>query len=334
MNSQRNDPGQNTLKTPKVCTIVLNWNGKTDTLNCLNSLKNQPGEVIVVDNGSTDDSVDAIRSSHPDCHLIETKANLGYAGGNNVGIAYALEQGYTHLFILNNDTTLDTGCVCSLLATFQKRPELGVLGAWIVRMDEPELLDHLGGTWNPKTCSFDYVGYRKSHSETACPDSLDYVCGAAVMIKREVFEKVGLFDARFFLFWEEADLCFAARNAGFEVGCCKQARIWHRISASFTGGKPHASYFVNRNRLLWIEKNTHGLEMRWLLTKTTCKNLVQSGGTLTIRRAQLLLQKLRGKDTTRNRERIIRAKAVSTATWDYLFRRFYAGRSKNFMNCH
>ena len=322
------------MKPPKTCIIILNWNGKTDTLKCLGSLRDLPYEVIVVDNGSTDDSVDVIRKAFPRCTLIENGFNLGYAGGNNIGIEYALKMGFDFFYILNNDTVVDAKCIEALLDQFAREEALGILGSTIIRMDEPELIDHLGGTWNPKSCSFDYIGYREKRETLKTPESLDYVCGAAVMIKREVFEKVGFFDPRFFLFWEEADLCFRAARGGYAIKSCPDSLIWHRISASFTGGKPHASYFVNRNRLLWIEKNVKGPQRRWMLLKLIAKSLASSTQTRFVRGFQKQLQMVRGKDTTRNQDRIIRAKAVSTATWDYLMRKFYAGRSKNFMNCH
>lgn len=318
----------------KTCVLILNWNGKTDTLRCLNSLRDLPYEVIIIDNGSTDDSVEMIRKEFPDCTLIEMGFNLGYAGGNNIGIEYALNMGYEFFYILNNDTVVDPHCIETLLAQFAKEEDLGILGSTIIRMNEPELLDHLGGIWNPKTCSFDFIGYREKREDLKTPQSLDYVCGAAVMIKRQVFEKIGLFDPRFFLFWEEADLCFRARAAGFAVKNCPESFVWHRISASFTGGKPHASYFVSRNRLLWIEKNVSGSKKKWMLLKLIAKNLASTTQTRLVRGVQRQFQKIRGTDTARNNDRILRAKAVSTATWDYLLRKFYAGRSKNFMNCH
>jgi len=318
----------------KTCIIILNWNGKSDTLKCLESLKNPSYEVIIVDNGSTDDSVEAIQKAYPEITLIENGFNLGYAGGNNVGIEYALKRGFDFLYILNNDTIVDSHCIDALLDQFAHEPDLGILGSTIIRMDEPELIDHLGGRWNPNRCAFDYIGYREPRDALKTQGSLDYVCGAAVMIKREVFEKVGLFDPRFFLFWEEADLCFRASRAGFAIRSCPDSLIWHRISASFTGGKPHASYFVNRNRLLWIEKNIKGSKKWWLLLKLIARNFTTSAKTRLVRGLQKQLQNLRGKDISRNCDRIVRAKAVSTATWDYLLRKFYAGRSKNFMNCH
>lgn len=322
------------MNLDRTCIIILNWNGKERTLACLQSVQSADCSIIVVDNGSTDGSIYAIREKFPDCTVIETGANLGYSAGNNRGIQHGLKRGFDYFFILNNDTTVDPNCLPSLLKQMEEEPEVGILGTMLSRMEDPENLDHLGGNWNPKTCNFEFVGYREKRRQIRLPKQLDYVCGAAVMIRREVFEKVGLFDPRFFLFWEEADLCFRARKKGFRISLCSSALVFHQVSASFTTKKTHAAYFVYRNRLLWIEKNLSGYARRFSLLKVTSHQLLTSSLALTVRGTQKQLQKLLHKKTERNEERILRAKAVQIGTLDYLRRRFYAGRSKKFMNCH
>lgn len=321
----------------RVAIIVLNWNGKEDTTKCLSSLEKLTYphiEVLIVDNGSSDDSVEVFRKRFPHFRLIETGINLGYAGGNNVGMEIALKEGFGFLFVLNNDTVVDPGIVEAFLQRFSKGKE-GILGAKIYRMDAPEHLDHLGGKWNPKKMDFDYVGYRAlDHPKWNAPQKLDYVCGAALMIRREVLEAIGLFDPRFFLFWEEADLCFRAKRAGFEIQHCPEAKVWHRVSASFTGGKPHAAYFLWRNRLLWIERNISGFQRLHCFTRLLGGRLPLFLLSKVLRKTQLVLQSAAGKKGGRNRERILRINAAVYGMEDYVFRRFGAGRSKNFMNCH
>jgi GT2 family glycosyltransferase len=306
--------------------IVLNWNGKEDTKQCLLSLQKlkDPATVFVVDNGSSDGSQEMIKTQFPEFRLIETGFNLGYAGGNNVGIELALKEGFSHIFILNNDTIVDPDVVGAFLEGFSQTGA-GILGGRIFRMDTPDALDHLGGKWNPERMDFDYI----QHDESP----LDYVCGAALMVRREVFETVGLFDARFFLFWEEADFCMRAQRAGFSVLPCEHAKVWHKISASFTGGKPHAAYFLYRNRPLWIEKNFSGLERVRYFFRLFLGRYPRFFFSKQMRLVQLLLQKARKKDFRRNQERIIRLNAALVGMQDYLSRRFYLGRSKKFMNC-
>lgn len=318
------------MRPNKTCIIILNYNGKEDTLNCLESLQRVDETILVVDNGSRDDSAKAIATQYPGCTLLRNEVNLGYAGGNNVGISYGLKMGFAYFFILNNDTILDPNCVETLVHRMEKEAHLGILGACPFRMDQPDTLDHLGGIWNPKTHFFEYVGYKQKKEFLEMSQPLDYVCGAAILVKRSVFETIGLFDPRFFLFWEEADLCARAQRAGFGVTTCLDAIVYHRISASFSGGKPHASYFASRNRFLWIEKNITGIQRPFILAKRILQNLLLSSFSIAVRSVQIGCQKVLGKKTIRNQDRILRAQAVQTATLDYLFRRFYEGRSKKF----
>ena len=317
-----------------IVIVVLNWNNKQDTLTCLQSLQPVEGSTIVVDNGSTDGSQEAIRKKFPNCTLIETGINLGYAGGNNVGISHALKQGAEYILILNNDTVVDPQILDAFLAGFRKYPKAGIFGGKVYRMDTPDQLDHFGATWNRKRKEFDFFGHRETEQGQFQESiELDYVCGTAIVIKREVFEELGLFDPRFFLFWEEADFCFRARKAGFAVRTCPEAKVWHKVSASFVGGKPHATYFVQRNRLLWIERNFSGFQRLLLLGSLLSTQLFSLHTKKAIRMMQLLIQKAGNKKGFRNQERIIRYTAALSGVWDYIFRRFGEGRSKNFINC-
>jgi len=247
-------------KAPKVGIIVLNWNGKEDTSHCIESIEKiqySNLEIVIVDNGSSDDSCATFKKKFPACTLLETGKNLGYTGGNNVGIEYGLKQGFDYFLILNNDTIVDENIVEGFLEVFNSHPNAGVVGAKVYLMDDPERFDHLGGNWNSKTNRFDMVAHHilDDHKSFESPRELDYVVGAAIMIDRTVIEKIGPLDARFFLYVDETDFCYRAKNAGFSVISAPNAKIWHKVSASFFGGKPHSNYFATRNRLLWIENN-------------------------------------------------------------------------------
>jgi len=255
-----------------IAVIVLNWNGKKDTLACIDSLQKQsyrPYEIIVVDNGSTDGSVQQIRSLYPSVTLLENQENLGFAGGNNRGITYALEKGFDAIVLLNNDTIVDPSFLHAFASTSQKHPH-SLLGAKIYVHSNPNLFDHFGGNWNPAKGQFDLIGYHQQEDNISWekPFPLDYICGCALFAKAEAFKAIGLLDERFFLFWEEADFCYRAKQLGFSVFCAPQAKVWHKVSASFTGGKPHTTYFWWRNRLLWIQKHLPSKEQKKLYRTT------------------------------------------------------------------
>lgn len=252
----------------KISIVILNWNGKKDTLECLSSLRSlnySHYETIVVDNGSSDDSAEVIKKEYPEVTLLLQIENLGFAGGCNAGIRYALEHGADAVCLLNNDTIVDPNFLQAFVDRMQKEPTVGILGAKIYMYTDRERLDHLGGMWNKAKAEFDLIGNRVLDTDLSWDEfkELDYVCGAAFFVKKEVFEKIGLLEEKFFLIWEEADFCFRAKRAGFAVKTCLQSKLWHKVSASFTS-KAHSTYFWWRNRLYWIERNCNSQEKKEL----------------------------------------------------------------------
>lgn len=316
---------------PKIAIIVLNWNGKQDTIACLESIEklSYPNfEVIIIDNGSEDDSVCAIRAQFSSYILVENDNNLGFAEGNNIGIRKAMERGANMFFLLNNDTIVATDILERFVETYRAYPEAGILGAKIFLYDQKEVLDHLGGMWNYKTGIFEFIGLRqldKSH-QWQIPQELDYVCGAGLIIRRNVIEMIGGLDPRFFLIWEESDFCFRARRAGFKILTCPQAKIWHKVSASFVG-KPHSTYFWWRNRLLWIEKNCSFYEKTSLYLRILIPDIFHLLKIQFIKKIQLSfikLFKIEG-DSTKREEKLIKNRAALRGISDYFMRRFFNG---------
>lgn len=237
--------------------VILNWNGKEDTVNCLASLQGSSYknfEPIVVDNGSTDDSVACIQKKFPDVTILETSKNLGYAGGNNVGISYALKKNHAFVLLLNNDTVVDRDMLKNFIETAEQNPSVGIFGGMPFLFSNPEKLDHLGGKWNSKKAQFELIGKGKD-SSFSCEEPLDYVCGCCILIRKEVFYKIGCLEPAYFLFWEEADFCMRAKKAGFGIQVCYKAKLLHKVSASFIGGSIHKTYFWWRSRFLWIQRN-------------------------------------------------------------------------------
>ncbi len=203
------------MKHPKILVILLNWNGKRDTLECLSSLKKVTYPhftTIVIDNGSFDDSVAQIRIRFPEIPVFETKENLGFAGGNNVGISWGLKKDYEWILLLNNDTTVAPDFLNAFMEAASQKPQARILGAKIYRSSHPNQIDHLGGFWNPKTAEFESFAFGKldDGKNFEAMQEVDYVCGAALLMHRSVPETIGLLEPRYFLFWEESDFCCRA----------------------------------------------------------------------------------------------------------------------------
>lgn len=313
----------------KVHIIILNWNGKKDTIPCIESLlKIDPSsyELIVVDNGSTDNSVQALKEHFPGLCILETKENLGYAGGNNVGIQYALDHGANEILLLNNDTVLDPNFIAALKSKRDQSSPHAILGAWPIRYYEPEKLDHLGGVWNAKKGEFTLIGLGES-LDFPFEGSLDYVCGCSLLIPKQVFETIGLLEPDFFLFWEEADFCMRAKKAGFTLDVCREAKLLHKVSASFVGGKPHVAYFWWRNRFLWVERNLKCRERWRLLWRVLLPEIGHLYKLRALKGLQLFLIKhfSSSKNRQEKEQKLLQYRASLQGFHDYLRRRFGNG---------
>jgi GT2 family glycosyltransferase/2-polyprenyl-3-methyl-5-hydroxy-6-metoxy-1,4-benzoquinol methylase len=243
------------LDDPKVAVVVLNWNGQRDTVECIESLREleyKDYDIIVVDNGSTDDSVRAIRSIFPNVTLLETHKNLGYTGGNNAGIRHAIRVGAKYVFVLNNDTVVHRSILRKLIDASQARPDAGLYGPAIYSYFEKDQLLTIGMI-SRLFCPFEFM---EASLEGAAYQEVETLVGCGMLIKREVFERIGYFEESFFLCWEELDFCMRATEAGFRCLAVPDALMWHKVSASFGGtASPLLRYFHTRNRLLWGKRH-------------------------------------------------------------------------------
>ena len=258
---------------PRVSVIVLNWNGRDDTLACIESLRSidyPDHEVMVVDNGSSDGSVDALRTRFPELEIVETGQNLGFAEGNNVGIRRALARGADYVFLLNNDTVVDPFLLRRLVEAAERCPEGGIFTPKIYYHSQPARIWSAGVRWLEGTMEFQHVQdetqYRFDERGVA---ATDYACGCALLVKSAILRKVGLLDAKFFLTYEETDLCYRARREGILSYYVPRAVLWHKISVSFGGAEsPLIRYFITRNRLLWGERYLHFAQLMQLYKVT------------------------------------------------------------------
>lgn len=266
---------------PAVAIIVLNWNGKEDTLECLQSLQklSYPNyRTVVVDNGSSDDSVTAIRSLFPKSMVIENGSNAGYAGGNNVGIKWALDHAFDYILLLNNDTFVATNLIDIFVSAATARADAFIYGAKIFFADRPNILWFAGGRWVSKNLAFTHLGYGKPDStEYSVVREVDYITGCALFASASSFEIVGLLDDNFFLTFEETDWCYRARKEGFRCVVIPEAVLWHKVSSSFGGStSPLATYFMFRNKLLWARSHCSPSEYKSIRNQAwkTARNIL------------------------------------------------------------
>lgn len=242
--------------------IVLSWNGREDTLACVASLERLEGEevdVICVDNGSVDGTVAAVRERHPAVTVVENGRNLGYAGGNNAGIALALERGAEWVVLLNNDATLAPDAVRRLRAAAARHPEAGVLAGKLFFADPPDRVWFAGQRVG---LTSGYSGRPRGHGRRDAPEyrveqQTARAVGALMAVSRAAIESVGMLDDDFFAYVEDVDWSLRIRAAGFAVWFVPDALAWHRVSASSggEGASPTAMYYGVRNTIALCERH-------------------------------------------------------------------------------
>lgn len=290
------------------CIIILNWQNWQDTVACLNTLiqlkSSLPFKIIVCDNGSQDDSFSqlsrwAYQHFPSDCHifnavqdaanlsknlsnnhakftLIQTGKNLGFAGGNNVGIRYAMtDPDCEYLWILNNDTLVAENALEMLYCSAQHRPDVALFGSTVVDFSHPTVVQCAGGCrYFPWLTRFQNVfGGQSLHFVLSQPENikLDYVYGAAMFIRTDVVRRIGILNEEYFLFYEELDYTHRLKQQGLQIGWCKLSVVYHKCSATI--GQPQqnnkaqlrrATYYENLSTLKYT-KNFHPLLLPWVL---------------------------------------------------------------------
>jgi GT2 family glycosyltransferase len=254
----------------KVGVILVNWNGKQDTLACLRSLSQlnyADYDIIVVDNGSEDGSVEAIKASFPQIALLEMGENLGFVGGNNQGISYALEHNAAFILLLNNDTEVAPDFLDIMVKVLADAPQTGIVGPLIYYFDPPNVIWSAGGEIDWRRGSTTMIGINEDDNGQfgQSPFPVDFVTGCALLIKRDVLEKIDLLEPKFFAYYEETEWCVRAARAGFQILTVPQAKIWHKISPAKREASPLVHYYMTRNRLLFLELARAGIPA-WVQT--------------------------------------------------------------------
>jgi GT2 family glycosyltransferase len=254
---------------PLVYVVILNWNNAADTIECLQSLlkSDYPSFIpLVIDNGSTNGSVAKIREEFPSLDIIELENNLGYAGGNNVGIAHSMTAGADYVMILNNDTFVAPNMIGELINLAKSRQNLGMVGPkmYCANLDDTlfaagSFIDWPGG----KTFNRGMFQPASEVDEPDGPEVVDFITGCGILVSRQFVEAVGAFDPVYFLNFEDVDWGARAKRYGFEVWYAPQAVMWHKVSGTMGQSSPANTYYMTRNGLLFFWKNSP-IQLRFL----------------------------------------------------------------------
>lgn len=265
-----------------IYTIILNYKTKDETLACVDSIKKcqlPPGhtqKIIVVDNASSDGIERAISSMYPDIQFIQTGANLGYTGGNNAGVRWVLENGdsASNILIVNNDTYFSDNFLVEMINALKRHPKAGIISpkiyftknSWpktifdkdrnqVTPQKKDEVIWYAGGVldWDNIIGSskgvdeIDEGQHNKEHQ-------LEIATGCAMLIPFNVMKKLDGFDSKYFMYYEDVDLCIRAKKLGYEIWYIPNAIMWHENAGSSGVGSPLQEYFQMRNRLLFAFK--------------------------------------------------------------------------------
>lgn len=249
------------MEYPLVSIITVNYDHPEVTLALLSSLRlvTYPYiEIIVVDNASPNDDPAILKSSYPEIVFIQSPINLGFAGGNNIGIRKARGE---YLLFINNDTEVEPGFLEPLVAKFESNSKIGAVSPKIKFYDHPDTIQYCGqAPMNHYTMRSHGIGHGVIDNGQFETDSLThFVHGAAMMVPRSVIIKVGLMPECYFLYYEELDWCARIKQAGYQLWYVHSSVIWHKESISTGKLSPFKTYYLNRSRLLYLRRNVKGI---------------------------------------------------------------------------
>ena len=248
---------------PLVFVTVLNWNRPGETAECIESVMKsyyKNWRIVVVDNGSTDGSTNLLRERFPETEVLEAGTNLGFAGGMNLGITFALENGADFVLILNNDAIVDPDMIEDLIKASAVEPGFCILGPTVFFYQDREKVWFKGGRRNWYWPAIDGLDCESPHSSSG-PEVIpvDVVSGCGMLVKRAVFEEVGLLDTKFFMYYEDTDFCLRARQKGHNVGYVPAAKMWHKVSLSSEDNATGRIYVRAKSKAIFYKRYAKGI---------------------------------------------------------------------------
>ena len=254
----------------KVSVVILNWNRKDVLLEALkevHALEYPVYEIIVVDNASTDGSVDAVKEEYPDVAIVQNDKNYGAIGGKNIGLRKAMASPVKYIYMVDNDIMVAKDSLTKLVEVAESKDTVGLVGAMMYDLSKPDIILSAGGT-------IDYTenvsrGRGDAQVDTGQFDrveQVDYLWGGALLARKQVLERVGLFDEEFIGYWfEDTDLSVRVRKAGYEILFCPFAKVWHKPHQTIEQFSFRKKYLATRNAVRFMKKHANGLQwMKYL----------------------------------------------------------------------
>lgn len=243
----------------RVAAVVVNWNGGEENLACLESLLDQtpaPARVWFLDNASRDGSAELVEARFPAVRVVRNAENLGYGGANNRGIDLALADGADAVFVVNNDVVVPPGQLALLMDALERNPGVGVVGPRVLYAQDPTRVWAAGGMLTYRQNLTTLLGHGAPDGPRWRADAeVSYVPGCAMLVRREVFERVGRFDEAFFMYTEDVDFCLRAACAGWRSRVVGEARALHAASTSTGGGyNPRRKYMMGVNSVWFLRR--------------------------------------------------------------------------------
>lgn len=258
-------------------TITVNWNLKDDTLECIDSLLaagQDPEDIILIDNGSSDGSVIEFEKHYDDrIQMIKNQSNLGYAQAVNQGVILALAKNADWLFLINNDTIVSPDIFQKFYSTIQNHPQYLIQSPLIFYHEEPNRIWFAGAHLVPGTLlTRDKFRNREYNPEIPYIYPVDFVNGCGMLVNALVFEEIGLYDPRLIMYGEEVDFCWRAKLAGYQMATSTRAHMWHKISLSAKRDLPRTRYLKIRNQIYFYRKYSYGLQLlaHFLYSSSRC----------------------------------------------------------------
>jgi GT2 family glycosyltransferase len=248
-----------------VAIIIINWNGYELTKRCLHSLEHilfPDFSIIVVDNGSEDGSFEKLKNEFSGPIFLNNRSNLGFTGGNNTGINFALENGYDYIVLLNNDTEVSPNFLESLIKMHQSQEKVGLVQPLILFRDNPKNIWSAGGKFNESLCLAKTLGDRQLIEKYQPKDTLlDWATGCCILIPSQVIQEVGSLENSFFAYFEDVDWSLRIRKAGYKIYLAADSQIFHEGSASSKKAhkegmlSPKVFYLHARNQLFMLRRH-------------------------------------------------------------------------------